>query len=69
MNDIIFCDLWDEEDGIYVQFDDGFDITSDEYRDIFDKLIGELGYDESGSHVVNHLGVTFQMLGKKSQKQ
>lgn len=34
MNDIIFCDLWDEEDGIYVQFDDGFDITSDEYRDI-----------------------------------
>lgn len=33
MNDIIFCDLWDEEDGIYVQFDDGFDITSDEYRD------------------------------------
>lgn len=34
MNDIILCDLWDEEDGIYVQFDDDFDITSDEYRDI-----------------------------------
>lgn len=50
MNDIIFCDLWDEEDGIYVQFDDDFDITSNEYRDIFNKLINELGYEESGGH-------------------
>lgn len=74
MNDIIYCELWDEKDGIYVQFDDSLDITSDEYRDIFDKLIGELGYDESGSHelfysCIEHLGLTFQVLEKKLQKQ
>lgn len=50
MNDLVFCDLWDENDGIYVQFDESINIEI--MRNIIDSLSLQGNYDEYGNHEV-----------------
>ena len=50
MNDIIICDLWDENDGIYIQIDESIGLSSEDYKKIFSNLINKLGYDESSTY-------------------
>lgn len=50
MNDLVFCDLWNENDGIYVQFDESINIEI--MRNIIDSLSLQGNYDECGAHEV-----------------
>lgn len=50
MDNIIYCDLWDVNDGIYVQFDESINIET--MKDIIDSLSQQGKYDECGNHEV-----------------
>lgn len=50
MGNLVFCDLWNENDGIYVQFDESINVEV--IRDIINSLSLQGNYDECGNHEV-----------------
>lgn len=50
MNNIVYCDLWNENDGIYVQFDESTNIET--MRNIIDGLSLQGNYDECSTYEV-----------------